>query len=273
MKLNFPVSITCNLDPDYSDYQQYLNNLLKFLKPLGYMGIEARVSELEKVPVKKINEILTSFQMKVSALGTGTIYLRYGLSIGSSDEKIRQKAVEKLAAFAGLATELVGVPKLVVGQIRGHRMWNETREDEHVNLIEALEAIDSIANDLGIQVLLEPVNRFETDSINQLSEAIAFIEEGGFEHIFPMIDTFHANIEEDQDVLFPALLENAKSIKHVHIAGCNRRAPAPGCFNFKRFVKSLVEGGYWGYFNVDTIMKPSFEDVAKAAADYLAKIL
>ncbi len=62
-------------------------------------------------------------------------------------------------------------------------------------------------------------------------------------------------------------------VAHLHLADDNRRAPGTGHFDFKSFLNIFKESGYNGFASIETIMKPSFEDVAKESSEYLKMIL
>ncbi|MHA1681323.1 MAG: sugar phosphate isomerase/epimerase family protein [Promethearchaeota archaeon] len=273
MKLKIPTSITFALDNRFlRNFGKLFENLLKFLKPLGYQGLELDVLRPENVPVKEMNEILESFQMEIASIRTGETFTRMGYSIGHPDADIRARAIERLSLYTGFATEVKGAPEIIVGKIRGRRMEGQTPQDERVNLIESLKNLEGIIQDLNIRLVLEPINRFEADSIHLVSEAIDLIKEANIENTYPMIDTFHACIEENPETFFTNLNVYARLVRKVDLAGCNRRAPGPGPFNFKKFIKTLVENGYWRYFTIDCVPKPSFEEMAKSAVDFLEKI-
>ena len=274
MKIKFPTSIVVDVDtPFLNAFEIRMESLIKFLKPLGYMGMELKITEPEKIPIKLFNQLLDSYQMKISALGTGGTYTRMGYALSSNDDKIRQKAIERLGIYAGLVTEIQDPPKIIIGLIRGHNSIGQLKNDAMQHLTKSLIEIDSICRDIGTQAVLEPINRFETDTVHTLEEAITLIQNNNLENIFPMVDTFQMNIEEDMEYIYDKLGLHAKFIKHVHIASCNRREPAQGCINFKKLINSLVENGYWGYFSLSTVMKPSFEAMARRSAEFLSKII
>lgn len=267
------MSIVIGFDHQFfNGFGEKLDNLLKFLKPLGYSGIEIALLEPEKVPVKELNEILISYQMKVSALGTGSTCLRFGYSIGHPESKIREKAIERLKEYLKLSSNLEGIPKVIIGLIRGRLLYQQNKDDARVNMFEALQSIDPRAGELGVQMVLEPINRFEIDSLHTVAETVQFINEAQLENVYPMVDSFHLNLEENPATIFNEIALVAKQIKHVHLAGCNRRAPGSGCYPFKKLLNTMSENGYWGFFSLETIMKPSFEEIAQESAKFLQKI-
>ena len=92
------------------------------------------------------------------------------------------------------------------------------------------------------------------------------------DHIKLLIDTFHIHLEEDIITIWNILRENTSKIGHIHLADCNRRSPGSGHFNFKKFLEILKNANYKGFYSLETLMKPSFEDVAEQSAKYLLNL-
>jgi sugar phosphate isomerase/epimerase len=88
-----------------------------------------------------------------------------------------------------------------------------------------------------------------------------------------LIDTFHLHLEEKLENAFKLLKKNISRVAHIHLADCNRRSPGSGHFDFKTFLGIFKNIGYDGFASIETIMKPSFEDVAKEASEYLRMII
>ena len=67
-----------------------------------------------------------------------------------------------------------------------------------------------------VKLALEPLNRFETDMINVVSQGLKFIDETGMDNVGFHLDTFHMHLEEknsaeairqagNKDLSFPCL--------------------------------------------------------------------
>jgi sugar phosphate isomerase/epimerase len=74
-------------------------------------------------------------------------------------------------------------------------------------------------------------------------------------------------------LIWDYLPQIASFVAHIHLADCTRRAPGTGHFDFRAFLNIFKDAGYNEYVSVETIMKPSFEEVAKETAHYLSVIL
>jgi D-psicose/D-tagatose/L-ribulose 3-epimerase len=113
------------------------------------------------------------------------------------------------------------------------------------------------------ELAVEPLNRFETDCINTMEQAVAFIDRVGSPALKIQIDTFHLNIEEDDSVA--AILKHAKHIGHVHGSASHRGLLGQDQVNWEGVLGALQSVGYDG----DIVIESFSEDnqvIARAAA-------
>ena len=247
------------------------SSLCEFLKSLNFNGIELSLLEPEKIDVKKIIEIKDSYDMEIPALGTGSTYIRFGYSLGHVEENMRIKAIERLEKYIDFARE--SQSKVIIGLIRGRYNSQSSPKKEKLNIVHSLKECCRIAENNNVELLFEPINRFEIDSYNTISESIELLEEIGSDKLKLLIDSFHTYLEEDTIFIWEYMKDITHHVSHLHLADDNRRAPGTGHFDFKSFLSIFKESGYNGFASIETIMKPSFEDVAKESSEYLSLIL
>jgi len=268
------LSIVSGLSESKSNQEEVINkfaSLCEFLKPLKFDGIELSLLEPEKINVKEIVEIKESYEMGIPALGTGSTYIRFGYSFGHEQQMIRKKAIERIDKYINFARETES--KVIIGLIRGRYDFNSSPKKEELNIESSLKECCRLAEINNVTLIFEPINSFEIDSYNTISKSIKLIEKIGSDRLKLLIDTFHTYLEEDPGFIWDYLREIAPVVAHLHLADSTRRAPGTGHFDFKTFLNVFKESGYAGYASIETIMKPSFEDVAKYASEYLSLIL
>ncbi len=268
------LSIVSSLDESKSkkyDVIKKFSSLCHFLKSLHYDGIELSLLEPEKIDLDKILEILDSYQMEIPALGTGQTFIRFGFSFGDLEESNRKKAIERIAKFIEFGQKTQS--KIIIGLIRGRYKHNSNPTRERINIISSLKECCRMAENYDVELVFEPINRFEIDSCNTISQSKELIEEIGSDHLKLLIDSFHTNLEEDPVYVWDELKSISHQIGHVHLSDTTRRDPGSGHFDFKTFLTVLKQVGYDQYVSLETIMKPSFEVVAKNSAQYLRLIL
>lgn len=235
----------------------------------GYEGVELLVEDPRRVNAGKLRRLAESYDLEVPAIGTGPTYTRYGLGFADSDRRVRRAAVRRVRDYLTIASDLGAL--VIIGLIRGKigtdasyaRAWRRVRR--------CLSDCAVIAEDLGVMVALEPINRYETGIINTVGEAMQMVDELRSDRVKVMADTFHMNIEEAS---IPEALKNAgKSLAHVHVADSNRRAPGMGHLDFAEIIGVLNEMEYVKYLSAEILFKPNFDVAAQKTIEYLRKLL
>ena len=268
------LSIVSGLKESQSNQEKVIeqfSSLCDFLKPLNYDGIELSLLEPENLEVGKLIEVKDSYEMEISALGTGSTFIRFGYSLGHADENMREKAIGRISEYIEFARETDS--KVIIGLIRGRYKFESSAKKEKLNIISSLRDCCHIAENNNVELVFEPINSFEIDSYNTVSEAVNLVNEIGSENLKLLLDTYHINLEEEPGFIWDYLKEITDYVGHIHLADCTRRAPGTGHFDFKTFLTIFKTGGYEDYASIETIMKPSFEEVARKSSEYLRLIL
>lgn len=103
--------------------------------------------------------------------------------------------------------------------------------------------------DSAARILLEPLNRYESQYLKTLAHANELCAAAGSERVRIMADLFHMSIEEAN--IPAALTANAARIGHVHVADSNRLLPGHGHTDFTAAFRPLREAGYDGWFALE----------------------
>ena len=126
-----------------------------------------------------------------------------------------------------------------------------------------LRILCDLAEQLGRQVCLEPLNRFETDFINTTDQALRMLRAVDRPALKLHLDTFHMNIEEKFQAA--AIRKAGKHLGHFHACGSDRGTPGGDHTDWKSIAAALKEIGYQG----DVVIESFTTDVkviARAAA-------
>lgn len=116
-------------------------------------------------------------------------------------------------------------------------------------LCKFMEEAGAHAEKVGVNIYLEPLNRYETHFMNRLEEAVAICEKVGNPRVMMMADFFHMNIEEPD--LNAAIRAAGKWLGHVHLADSHRTQPGLGHMDFKSGFQALKEIGFTGYMALE----------------------
>lgn len=244
--------------------RETLDDALKILVETGFDGVELSILDPKKHQgaEKKISE----YGLEVPALSTGLNYLHYKLSLTSPDPTLREKAVERLTEIAELGHRLGGAG-VIIGLMRG-RLENGVKPQDAYNLlVENLKKVCRNAAEYGVDIFFEPLNRYETQIINTVSEGLKLLEDINEENLYLLLDTFHMNIEEK--VIEDSIRMANGKIGHFHVADSNRLAPGMGHIDFASILHALKDAGYNKYLSAEIIVKPDLETAAKVTMNTL----
>ncbi|WP_322801439.1 5-keto-L-gluconate epimerase [Thermoflexus sp.] len=238
-----------------------LEATLAQLRALGYAGVELAVRDPATVPASPLRALLERYGLRVPAIGTGQAWVEEGLSLTHPDAAVRRAALARLEAHLELAAEWGSL--VIIGLIRGRLMAGVDRAQALEWLSEAIARLADRAA-YPVRLALEPLNRYETDLLNTVEEALSLIERVGRSQVGVLLDTFHANIEEAS--LERAIARAGDRLFHVHIADSNRRAPGWGHLDFESVLKALREAGYRGWLSAEVLPQPSLEEAMAQVA-------
>jgi D-psicose/D-tagatose/L-ribulose 3-epimerase len=126
-----------------------------------------------------------------------------------------------------------------------------------------LKTLSQEAENAGVQICLEPLNRFETDFINTCDQVLKLVQDVGSPALKVMLDTFHMNIEEKNQA--QAIRKAGKYLGHLHACGCDRGTPGSDHIDWPGIAKALKEIRYDGDIVIESFAM-NVKLIAKAAA-------
>ncbi len=232
---------------------------------LGYDGVELHFTDPVAADAEAIRAALCRTGLCVTALGTGRAYVNEHLSITDADESRRKAAVERLEQFVTLAGGLQA--KVIVGCMRGNLSHFGELPAVLERLTTSMLHLDKVAGDEGVEIVFEPINRYENNFLCTMAEISDFVREHGLKHTGLLIDTFHMNIEEAD--LTASIRACAPEIRYVHLADSNRCYPGQGHIDMAGVIAALHGIGYDGVLSAECLPLPSKEE---AAAGWLAAV-
>jgi D-psicose/D-tagatose/L-ribulose 3-epimerase len=130
-------------------------------------------------------------------------------------------------------------------------------------VVRNLKQLCKYAEARGRQICMEPLNRFETDFINTVDQALQMVKDVGSPALKLHLDTFHMNIEEKDQA--KAIRKAGKLLGHFHACGSDRGTPGNDHIDWKPIAAALKAVRYKG----DVVIESFTTDVkviARAAA-------
>lgn len=226
---------------------------------LGYDAIELFAPDHGAVDHGELSALLAQYDLNLAAVGTGAGMVVQNLSLTDPDADRRDQAIHYIKTMIDLGGPF-GAPA-IVGSMQG-RWGGYVQKDRALGwLAEALEKLGKHAYQYRVPVIYEPLNRYETNLINKLSDGVYFIEQSGVGNVMLLADLFHMNIEEDN--IAHRLQGAAKHLGHVHFVDSNRKAAGFGHMDYEPIAATLKEIGYDKYVSAEAIPFPNPEDAAK----------
>ncbi|MEJ7740911.1 MAG: sugar phosphate isomerase/epimerase family protein [Chitinophagaceae bacterium] len=237
-------------------------DLLYKIRDMGFDIIEIAVEKKELIDWKRLKEMIKETGLKVTISGA------FGpeRDISSEDARIREQGknyiIDCIRIAQDMGSPVFGGPVYsAVGKTRF--IPAEQKKRERAWCLENLHEISKIAEDCGIVVGVEPLNRFETDMINTADQAISLVEEVSHPNIKVQLDTFHCNIEEKN--IPDTIRKLGKLLCHVQGNECDRGTPGTGHLDWQGVNQALTDIGYEGAMVIETFGEVS-EEIARAAS-------
>ncbi len=153
-------------------------------------------------------------------------------------EELIKKAIDKTSQ---LETNLLGgVLHGGIGAFSG----NPLTENEAEVIVEVWSNVADYAKEKGVNIAIEPINRYESYVCNTAQNVLDLISKTGKDNLFVHLDTFHMNIEENN--FYDPIIAAGKKLKHIHITESHRGMLGEGTVNWNELFKALKEIDFEG---------------------------
>lgn len=146
-------------------------------------------------------------------------------------------------AAAALGSSTVCGP-MYSGVGKAHLDDESARRAEWERAVGGVGEMATIAGEMGVRLALEPLNRFETDMINIVDQALDFIDQVGKPNVGLHLDTFHMHLEERSSSA--AIRKASDRIFHFHACENDRGIPGTGQVRWQEVASALKEIKYSG---------------------------
>jgi len=268
MKIGLAIAPANALPSAFVVFRMDLDLGIKKAAELGYDGVELAIADATEVNVTQVKKLIKKYNLQLPIISTGRVFAEKKVSFTHFDDNIRNEAIRTVKGIIELAANFGA--DVNVGRVRGNLPPGE-EEKARERFIYAMRECADFSKSFGRQLLLEPVNRYETNFINNLKEGMDIIKEIQRDNVKLMPDIYHMNIE---DASIEGSLEEARDIiSYIHFADSNRLAPGQGHIDFKSIIDTLRKIGYDGFITVEILAKPDPDRAAKLAIDYLRNFI
>ena len=220
------------------------------LKKIGYDGIEICNGHQDPAAYRRLGAHLRNVGMEITCVTV----LGADANPVSPDAAVRAKALDGLKWNIDRTVDAGS--KLLCGPI--HSAFAtfsraEPKDEEYQRSAEVLRAAGDYAQQAGVTLALEALNRFECYLCNTMGQLRRLVELTNHPRVKAMFDTHHANIEEKHQA--NAIRTIAPHLAHVHLSENDRGTPGSGHVNFAEALSTLASVGYDGWMTIEAFSR------------------
>lgn len=121
---------------------------------------------------------------------------------------------------------------------------NPLTKNEAEVITEVWSNVADYAKEKGVNIGIEPINRYETYVCNTAQNVLDLISKTGKDNLFLHLDTFHMNIEENN--FYDPIILAGNKLKHLHMTDSHRGMLGEGTVNWDQLFKALKEINFEG---------------------------
>jgi sugar phosphate isomerase/epimerase len=236
-----------------------LETTLARLQRCGYDGLEIS-GEPARYDTAEVRRLLE--RHRLVCWGAVTL-MTEGRDLIHPDAYIRLGTLAYLKDCIRLVRDLGGTMLCVVPSTVGKTTPLASPEAEWQWAVEGLRQVAEWAQEAGLKLGIEPINRFETYFINRGDQALRLAQEVGGEHVGVVLDAFHIQIEESDPLA--AIRAAGSKLVDFHVADSNRRPPGEGHIDWNAILEALREIGYEGHLTSEFVLPMDRTPLADAS--------
>lgn len=239
--------------------------IVETLKKTGYDGVELFIGEGNLAHYSKLGRFFSESEMGVTAV-TG---LAPEENIASPNRTFREAGFDRLKWAIDMAQ--ASNVEILCGPYHSTFAYF-TRQpptaEERKYSAEVLREAADYAQQAGVLLAPEALNRFECYLYNTMEDLKAMVTMVDHPNLGAMFDTHHAHIEEKGQA--EALKTIAPVLKHVHISENDRGTPGSGQVHWDTVFETLKEINYEGWLTIEAFSTviPEFANAINVWRDY-----
>ncbi len=156
---------------------------------LGFDAVELFLPSSTAVPASEIRQLLDGTSLNLAAVGTGAGMVIQKLSLTDADAGQRSQAKDFVKAMIDFGGPF-GAPA-IIGSMQG-RSGGEVSHGQALGWLgEALLELGEHAQQYNIPLIYEPLNRYETNLVNSVADAVQLLRSLSTDNVKLLADLFH----------------------------------------------------------------------------------
>jgi D-psicose/D-tagatose/L-ribulose 3-epimerase len=227
---------------------------------MGYDAVEIPVEYPEKIDGKTVKKALDANGLQPIACGA------FGTSrdLTHEDPAVHEVCFQYIRECFDLCNDwdttfLAGPMYSAVGKAR--MVSPEQKKIEWDRAVKNIHKVCTMAKEQGLQVALEPLNRFESDLINTAEDVMRLVKDVNHSSAKVLLDGFHMTIEERD--LEKAITTVGDKLIHVQVSENHRGIPGTGLTPWSSLKNGLNKINYQGVVTIESFT-PEVKELAGA---------
>lgn len=237
-----------------------IQELFPKIADMGYDVVEIAVEDPGLVDGDKVKRALEKYQLKAAVCGA------FGPTrdLTHDDPAVHENCFRYIEDCLDLCslwdTKFFAGPMYsAVGKAR--MVSPEQRKKEWDLAVKNLQKVCVMAERRGLDIALEPLNRFESDLINTAKDVSRLVREIDHPSAKILLDGFHMNIEEPN--IEEAIKLAGDKLIHLQVAENYRGTPGTGQTNWDAYSRGLMAINYSGTVSIESFT-PDNKELAQA---------
>ena len=226
-----------------------IQELFPKIAKMGFDVVEIAVEDTSLIDINEVKKGLQRFNLKAIICGA----FGSARDLTNEDTAIHKNCFSYIESCLDFCVELgtgfFGGPMYsAVGKAR--MVSPEQRKAEWELAVKNLRLVCNMAAARGLQIALEPLNRFESDLINTAEDALRLINDINHPAAQIMLDGFHMNIEERD--IEKAIIAAGDKLIHLQVSENYRGTPGTGQTRWDAYKKGLEAISYKGTVTIES---------------------
>ena len=237
-----------------------IQELFPKIAKMGFDVVEIAVEDPSLIDIKEVKKGLEQYHLKANICGA------FGPSrdFTNEDAAIHKNCFSYIEACLDFCVELgtgfFGGPMYsAVGKAR--MVSPEQRKAEWDLAVKNLRVVCNMAATRGLQIALEPLNRFESDLVNTVDDVKRLINDINHPAAQIMLDGFHMSIEERD--IEKAIITAGDKLIHLQVSENYRGTPGTGQTSWNSYKRGLEAINYEGTVTIESFT-PENKELAGA---------
>lgn len=235
-------------------------SLFPKIKAMGYDVVEIPVEDPSLIDGAVVKKALADNDLKPTVCGVFGPTKDFTSDNLSLHENCFRYIEQSFDLCALLEVDFLAGPMYsAVGKAR--MVSEEQRKIEWELAVTNLYKVCKMASDFGQSIALEPLNRFESDLVNNAEDVMRLVSDINHKNAKVILDGFHMTIEEKN--IREAFNHVGDKLIHVQVSENHRGIPGTGLTPWKDFKLGLEDINYKGAMVIESFT-PEIKELAGA---------